>query len=216
MIDLFKKVLINANHDEDDAFAYYTNSSVKSFGSQILGLLAYEEPSYKMFAENWEYWFEACFEIFMKSTRNDSRDAIYRLDLRKIYTKCKFKDHKRLAVYVCQKLVDCVRFLNANWQKIDEKAGVNKLAQKKQQQKNDSNTIRSCLEYFYEFSRVYLDLIVYEVTDIKSCCKLCLDLIVELSSCAHLSTDYLNCVSELLYKDNFYVLKDYLKVESYY
>lgn len=205
MIDLFKKLLVEANHQDDDAYGYYSNSTVKSFGSQILKLMAYEDPKngYKIFIENWEYFFDACFEIFTKSTRNDSRDGIYRIDLREIYKKSKFKDHKRLGVYLCEKLLECVRFLNSNWKQIDEKT-VGKDAK--------NNSKNSCLEYFYDFSRPYVEFIVYEVKDIKGCGKLCIDLLAELSQLVSQSTDYLHVMEELLYKENFYVLKDYSKV----
>lgn len=215
LIDLFKSMLIDANHDKDDEYAYYTNGSVKTLGAQIQDLFSYDEPTngYKIFMENWQYWFDACFDIFMKSQRNDSRTAIYRLDLRTIYTKCKkFNDHKRLPIYLCEKLLGCTKFLNANWQQIDQKAGALKT---KNEGRNDSTGEKkevSCLECYFDFTRAYVDLLIREVNDIKGCCKLCLDHLVELSQLAHLSTDHIRIMSELLYKDNFYVLKDFLKV----
>lgn len=202
MIDLFKKLLIEANHAEDDFYSSYSNSTVKSFGSQILQLFNYEGPanSYKIFVENWLYLVDAMFEIYMKALRNDSRSAIHSLDIQKIVSKAKFKEQKQFNIHVCQKLLECTRFLNANWKQIDEKT-VNKI--------RNSSENKSCLECYYDFSRSFVYYIKRDITDIKNCCKTVLDLLIELSKLTHESVDCLKIISELLYKDNFYVLKDY-------
>lgn len=202
IIDLYKTILIEANHSDDDLYGYYRNHTVSSLGKQISMLFEYQDPSngYKIFLDNWQKLFDSSFEIYMKAIRNDSRSISISLDVQKIINKSKFKDHKRFNQYILEKILECTSFLNANWKEIDAKT-VEKI--------RDKSDKKSCLEFYYYFIRPFIYYIRNEIHDIKNCCKPCLNLLVELSKNAHSSKDYLEIISELLYKDNFYVLKDY-------
>lgn len=199
-------MLIKANHNKSDLHGVFDSYEMKKFGQQISMLFEYDSPTngYKIFVENWGKLFDVLFEIYMKATRNDCRNSLITIDLRNIWKKAKskLKDVKQFNLHLFKKLIECTAYINSHWEEIDSKS-------LKYLQEDSSDKSKSCLNVYYDFVREFIEYIAYEVTDIKTCCKPCLDLLIELSKSAHLSKDYLRIIYDLLWKDNFFVLKDF-------
>lgn len=194
LIECFKQIATSVGH-ENDKYEYLRASNLHYLSKQIIQVFEYEHPSsgHRIFMENWQQLFDAFFEVFTKALRNDVRAEFPRIDLREICTKSKskFKDLKQFNSYLFSKLTELTRFLNKHYKEIDSRS-----------------ILPSCLDCYYDFSYSMVDYISHDVSDVNSYCKPCVEYLVELSKGVHLSTDYLRVMYDLLWKENFFVLKD--------
>ena len=197
LIDLYRNILITDKRSYD----YHILSD---FGRQISSVLNYKDPKsgYKLFVANYQYFFDALFQIIFESKRKDSLYVISRLNLSlsDILKVSKISDLKKFCLFLINKSNDALKYLIKNQKRLDE------------EQSNKVKEFKSCADLFGEFSRhLYFSYLTDSQFKDKSCGKPCLDLIITLLEALPQSQQCFYIVERFLRKEEFYLLKNFHK-----